>query len=252
MNEEYIIKEYDSGKSTHEIAITLSTYPNKINRILKKYGRKIRDRSEAQKIALDQGKREHPTKGRKRSEEEKNKISKSIYEFCKNMTDEEKENKSKKAKEQWKNMTDEEKMIIQKSAAEAVRVAAKEGSKMEKFLLDKLSRLGYNIAAHYKNILNTGMEVDLFIPELKTVIEIDGPSHFIPIWGDANLLKRQKSDLQKSGLLVSKGFYIIRVKNLAKNTSLQNQNEVLSKIVDCLNDIKNKNVSTKLIELEVK
>lgn len=246
-----IIEEYDKGKSTHEVAELFFTYPNKINRILKKYGRKLRDKSEAQGIALSSGRHKHPTKGTKRSEDEKIKISNAVAKHWENTTDEEKEEKSRQAKEQWANMSQSEKMALQTAASEAVRLASKEGSKMEKFLLDKLTHAGYNVVSHYKHIIGTGMEVDLFIPELKTVIEVDGPSHFYPIWGDVNLQKRIKSDLQKTGILIGRKFFVIRIKHLVKSVSLKHQNDTLKQVIEHLDIIKN-GESEKLIEIEVK
>ncbi len=71
----YYIKE---NKSFQDIADMYSTYPNKIRRDAKKLGIKSRNKSEAQKNALQTGKHKHPTKGTERSEDTKNKIGKSI------------------------------------------------------------------------------------------------------------------------------------------------------------------------------
>jgi len=126
---------------------------------------------------------------------------------------------SKKAKENWNKMSDSDKYELQKKAAQAVRIAAKEGSKIEKFLLDKLTDGGYNILFHAKIIPQNDMEVDLYLPDLKTVIEIDGPTHFFPIWGETNLQKHVKSDSKKDGLILNSGMVMIRIKYLAKKFS---------------------------------
>ena len=63
--EQQIIQLYqEENLSTHHIADKFSTYPNKIRRILKKHGVQLRGKGEAQKIALEQGRTEHPTKGK--------------------------------------------------------------------------------------------------------------------------------------------------------------------------------------------
>jgi hypothetical protein len=64
MNEHDIMMEY----STDNVSITAlakkhNTYENKIRRILLKNGVKLRDKSEAQKLALSSGRHSHPTKG---------------------------------------------------------------------------------------------------------------------------------------------------------------------------------------------
>ena len=51
----------DENKSTYEIAELLNTYPNKIRRTLKKLGCELKDRSEAQRNALQTGRINHPT-----------------------------------------------------------------------------------------------------------------------------------------------------------------------------------------------
>ena len=79
MNDQKIISLYrDSKKSMCEIAEMLGTYPNKIRRTLIKHGVEILDKSESQKNALRQGRSKIPTKGRKRTKEERLKISKQL------------------------------------------------------------------------------------------------------------------------------------------------------------------------------
>ena len=75
IDEGYVIKQYQQNSSTYSIAKELGTYPKKIERILKKNGITLRTRSQAQANAIKTGRSKHPTKGEKRSEEEKNKIS---------------------------------------------------------------------------------------------------------------------------------------------------------------------------------
>ena len=55
MNENQIVKSYNAGKSTYEIAKEYNTYANKIRRILIKHGVAIKSKSDAQKNALKKG-----------------------------------------------------------------------------------------------------------------------------------------------------------------------------------------------------
>ena len=73
--EKYYIKDQ---LSIQQIAEMYHLYPNKIRRDLKKYNIDIRTKSDAQKNALKKGTHQHPTKGKKRSEETKQKIGESI------------------------------------------------------------------------------------------------------------------------------------------------------------------------------
>jgi hypothetical protein len=63
-----IQKSYiEEKKSFAQIAENVGTYANKIRRDATKFNIDIRDKSEAQKNALKNGNIEHPTKGKKRS-----------------------------------------------------------------------------------------------------------------------------------------------------------------------------------------
>ncbi len=55
-----------------EMATKYNTYSNRILRDAKRLGVHIRTRSEAQSAAIASGRKEHPTRGKKRSEESKN------------------------------------------------------------------------------------------------------------------------------------------------------------------------------------
>ena len=93
----------------------------------------------------------------------------------------------------------------------------------------------------------------MYIPSLKTIIEIDGPSHFLPIWGEEKLQKQIKADDQKTGLILSKGFVIIRVKNMLDYVSLASKNKMIISVVDKLNTIDNKfpRKAKRFIEIEL-
>ncbi|MHA1941637.1 MAG: NUMOD3 domain-containing DNA-binding protein, partial [Candidatus Hodarchaeales archaeon] len=180
MNENQIIDMYkNQNKSTYEIAKEFDTYPNKIRRILIKNGCEMKDKSAAQKNALKQGVAAHPTKGKKRSEKTKLKISESQARVWDNLSDEERLQRSLIGKESWNKKTLEEKSVFLQKAGDAIRHAAKTGSKMEKFLLEALISEGFRVEFHKTHWLqNSELEIDLYVPDLKTVIEVDGPSHF--------------------------------------------------------------------------
>ena len=124
---------------------------------------------------------------------------------------------------------------IRSKATQAIRISAIEGSKMERHIATELRKLNHKVEMHKKIIPKENLEVDLYIPELNTIIEIDGPSHFFPIWGQEKLEKQMNADLRKSGTLLSKGYAILRVKScgeesLSEKTRLTNI--VLEKIKD--------------------
>lgn len=245
---------YNENRSTHEIAEHFGTYTNKIRRILIKNGKVIRDRATAQAIAIKSGRATHPTKGKKRGEDVKQKISQGIHDHWKNMSDEDREERSELGRAQWEAMSDADKTKLQTLAAKGVRKAAKEGSKVEKFVRNYLTQKGFVVIFHQKNLIpNNDMEIDLFVPELKTAIEIDGPAHFLPIWGEDNLKKHIRADAEKSGLLISKGYCVLRVKNTRKNVSNIQMRQVAEQIEKKLLEIRKKfpAKTQRFIELEV-
>ena len=238
-HKEFLVEQYvNKKKSTYEIAQELNTYPNKVRRALKALGIDLRDKSQAQSVAIASGRHEHPTKGKIRTEAEKIAISDGMHSFWQNMEDEERDRRSELSKQQWASMSDEDKANLRKMAAEAVRKASKEGSKIEKFLYEGLTDKGYGPIFHKKGLIpNENMEVDIFVPALKTAIEIDGPAHFLPIWGEANLQKHIRADAIKAGSFINRGFVVLRVKNLIRNLSSKNMRDVLDLVVDSLSNI---------------
>lgn len=254
MNEQEIIELYEEGQSTYAIAETYGTYPNKIRRILTKNGIDLKTRSQAQKNALSNGRAAHPTDGKKRTKKERLKISTSVHKYWDNMSEEEYGKRCADAKTRWHSMPEEDRHRICSLAIKAIQKAGKEGSKLEKFIVEELRNKGYSVEFHKKNLIpNQNLEIDLYIPSLKTIIEVDGPSHFFPIWGEEKLQKQIKADSQKSGLILSKGFVIIRVKSLADFVSLNRKDSLLNNIVETLKKIETKfpQKTKRFIEIEL-
>lgn len=201
------------NKSFKDIADVVGTYSNKIRRDAKRFEIAIRDKSEAQKNALQTGKHKHPTKGSQRSEQTKNKIGASVMTSWDELTQAELEHRKNIAKNNWSNLSDDQKEYIKQQANTAVRNAGKVGSKLEKFLFNNLLADGYKVDFHKEQfLLNTKLQIDIFLPELNVAIEVDGPSHFLPVWGQDTLDKNIKYDNKKTGLILGKGFVLIRVK----------------------------------------
>ena len=253
IDEGYVIKQYQQNSSTYSIAKELGTYPKKIERILKKNGITLRTRSQAQANAIKTGRSKHPTKGEKRSEEEKNKISKGKELSWKNTSEEDREKFSQQAKERWEKIPADKKKEMMEKAGRALRIAAIEGSKAEKFLQRKLNEMGYDVILHKKDLIEGNFEIDLFLPELNTIIEIDGPQHFLPVFGEKKLQEVIKFDSIKNGLLVSKGFCVVRVRYLCKNMSRAVERKLWDLVSEQVGKIQDKfpTKSKRFIELEI-
>lgn len=255
MNEQKIIDMYTKeSKSTYEVAKIFNTYPNKIRRILVKHNVELKSKSEAQKNALDKGLSKIPTQGKKRTKQERLKISASQKKNWENIDDKTYEQYVKNAKRRWANISDEQKQEMRTLATRAIQIAGREGSKLEKAIRKELMEYGFKVEIHKKDLLpNENLEIDLYLPELKAIIEIDGPSHFVPIWGEEKLMKQMKADANKTGLILSKGFVIIRVKNLLDSIPLTTQESLKNRLVQLLEQIRSKfpKKSDRYIEIEL-
>jgi very-short-patch-repair endonuclease len=255
ISRQYLVNEYiNKHRSTYDIAKECKTYANRIRRLLIEYKIPLRDKSQAQSVAIQSGRHKHPTKGNKRTEAVRIKISEGVAKAWRSIDEVEKQKRVKFAQEQWTNMSEEDREQLRKLAAEAVRKAAEEGSKLEKYLLVELKRHGYNVIFHKANMLsNERLQVDLYLPELRTAIEIDGPSHFLPIWGETNLAKHLVADNTKTGLLLAAGYVLIRIKNLSKNVSKIQYRNLLTNLLQRLESIKKQfpEESCRLIEVEL-
>lgn len=219
INDEYVIKQYRAGFSTSAIAKELGTYSKKIERILKKHQEPIRSKSEAAKLAIQTGRATHPTKGKKRTDEEKLAISKGVNKAWENMSDADRAEFRKNAKERWDNLDPLKRREMQEKAGRELQKTTKLGSRQERLVADKLRELGYSVVTHKKGLIGGNLEIDLLLPDLNTIIEIDGPQHFLPVFGEEKLAKTIKADAKKNGLLIAKGFCVIRVKYLRKSMS---------------------------------
>lgn len=232
-NKDYITKAYTvEGKSTYQIATELGSNPKAIQRALVRFGVPRRSYSQAQKVALEKGRVKHPTAGKKMSEGYKRKLSDAIAKYWDEMPEAEKVKRSELGKAQWEAKPAAEKEAMGKAAADACRKAAKEGSKMELYLVNELRKAGYAVEFHKVGLIPSDkLEIDIFLPELKLAIEIDGISHFEPIWGEANLQRHERSDSRKSGLLLAHGYAMLRVKQTTKTLSQKKKRNTLAVIL---------------------
>lgn len=240
MDIKYVLEQYfEKNRSVDELAEELGTYPNKISRAIKKAGKKLRTKSESQKIALSNGRTSHPTEGKKRSKDTKEKMSKSLMKNWEEMDEDTRQKRIEVYKETYNNMSDEHKEKLKEAAVAGLLKSAKEGSKIEHFIMDELKNAGYEVVFHKKGLIpNDKLEVDIFVPALKTAIEIDGFGHFEAVWGEDKLKKRQDSDNHKNGLLAAYGYKVIRVKYTFKNFGKIAKSKTKECVMNAIEEIK--------------
>lgn len=251
VSKENVITDYQSGRSLRDVAHKYNISAATAMRIVRAAG-KLRGKDEAQKLALENGTSVHPTEGTQRSEEVKNKISAAMAESWDGLSQEEKDRRAKVSQERWNQMSVDKRQEISKKAMKAIRKAADDGSKLEHFVQKTLTEHGFGVIPHKKELIpNTKLEVDILVPELKTVIEIDGPSHFMPVWGEETLQKTQRSDADKNGLLLTYGFKVIRIRYAGKNFTRNLQNNTATELLSLLNKIKSNQPVDNITYVEV-
>lgn len=221
-DKKYLVEEYvNNGRSTSSIAKEHSTdtkkvYPNTIRRLLKKYQVPLRDKSEAQKNFLADN--PHPLEGRKRTPEEKKKISEGIQGWWDKLDDNEileiKEQMKERAEAKWAGLTvpEREKAILKMH--QASREVAGMGGKNENAVADMLEAEGYGIVQRTNQFTpRNQFEIDMAIPSNRIAVEWDGAGHFRPIYGDKALEKTQAKDARKNDVLVKDGWIVIRCRD---------------------------------------
>ena len=255
MDTSKIIELYVEQKlSTKAIAERYGTYPNKIRRVLVSNGIEMRNKSQAQKQALKSGSAIHPTKGKKRSEEAKDKISSSLERHWSAMPEKERNRRSEIAKKNWDKLSESERKEIQRKGSEALRETIRDGSKAEKSLFQNLQKVGYTVELHKKGLISgEKYEMDLYLPDIDTIIEIDGPQHFMPVFGEKHLREYVKHDAIKNGIMVKNGYCVIRVKYLCPSFTRGVENRLWEMVEPVVKRVATKfpPKSKRLIELEI-
>ena len=250
-----IQSEYvDNQRSFPDIANEVGTYGKKLSRFAKKHGFKIRSASDAQKLALSSGRGKHPTQGRERTFEEKSKISKTQIGNWENLSEEDKEKIRQQAIDHLESMTEEDRKIAAERAREGILKAAKQGSKLEKFLKKELTKLGYVVEYHRTDLIptKTRVEVDLFIPTHSLCIEIDGVFHTQQVFNDYLMGHIQFADTKKSAAITGAGYYLARMIIMSKLKSFDSMKRLLDKVVDAIKMVEHGNLETcRYIEIEV-
>ena len=140
----------------------------------------------------------------------------------------------------WKMKSNLEKELFFKKGAQAINKASRNGSKVEQMIFEFLNDLGLVVDKHKEySLKNDKFHIDLYVPKYKLAIEIDGPMHFKPVFGEEKLIKRQAADLSKNGLILGSGMVLLRVK-LCKRESQRYYRYIISEVAKVIDKLKNK------------
>lgn len=193
--------------------------------------------SESLKSGYETGAITNPRKGVTLSEEERFFIAESQHKAWESLTDEERMQRSKVQSESFAKRKD--KAAFQQKGSKAIRQAAKEGSKLEKFLIEVFKENNIDYIHHYKGIFGgTNLEADFFLPEYNIVLEVDGPSHFTSVFGVNAYAKQAEADQKKNALVLKMGASIIRIVH-RKALYMRDYVIIRDTIVDIINEVNN-------------
>ncbi len=84
-------------------------------------------------------------------------------------------------------------------------------SKAEDYLSSLIRRdfPALKIIQNDRTLLASGLEVDLVIPPLKLAVELNGPVHYFPLFGNQKLAKIQASDISKQIEIQTIGYSLL-------------------------------------------
>ncbi len=88
-----------------------------------------------------------------------------------------------------------------------------------------------DIKQNDREVLENGLELDIFIPEVMLAIEINGPTHYYNIFGELRLLRTELNDLKKKDRALELGI-TLKILDISKVTD----KEVYSIISDFLHN----------------
>lgn len=217
INEEEVRDLYlEQGKSMRNVAKAMGVPLATLSRFMKKVGIETRNKAQAQKNFLRD--HDHQMKGRKHTDETKKKISSSLGEFWDSLNDEEREEFKRKIgsawKRKWASMSELDRRTMMEGLSSRAKETQGQGSRLERFIAEELRKRGYIVeerSTHYT--AGKDFEVDLALPNEMVALEVDGPTHFLPIYGEEHLEQQQHRDARKDDMINAVGYSVLRVRD---------------------------------------
>ncbi len=228
------------NKSVSEVAKEVGTYVLKIQRLCDKYGIFYKTRDEAFADNLKDGKIKYKT-GKKLCERTKTRIAAGVKKHHDGLTADGIKNRSETAKKRFEALDSTTREQFKQKGLDGIKRASREGSKLEKLIDSALQKAGYVVEYHKRFVTqNEKLHVDIYLPNEAVAVEIDGPSHFAPVWGEDRFRKTLRADIEKNGHLVFRGNVVVRVCNPEGKNSKAYCNEKIKQLLECLKEVKKK------------
>lgn len=238
INEQEVRRLYlEEGLSMRRVAKEVGAPLATLSRFMKKFGITARDKATAQKNYLKD--HDHQMKGRKHTDETKKQISASLGEFWDSLSDDEREEFKRKIgsawQRKWASMSEAERKLAMQDLSLKAKQAQGKGSALEHFIAEGLRERGYTVEERStRYTAGKDFEVDLALPNEMIAIEVDGPTHFLPIHGEEHLAQQQERDTRKDDMVNAAGLSVLRVRD---NSGPRSQLR-LDKIEQAIQEIK--------------
>ena len=230
---ELMMRHVNEGISVRKLAEEIGVHHEKLRRAMVKAGIEINSSGKSLSNTIKAGKAK-TRKGSTLTEEHRLILAKA--------------NKGRKREVQTKNNYILKKnMVARSEGARGNREAAKKGSKFERMLLDKLTKNGYNVLQQYEV---EEYKVDLFMPEYRLAIEVDGIAHREPIYGVDRLQATIEKDKRKDDCLRRRGMHILRIIDKQRNPGVLNCHNVAEEIKNIVELTKKEVHVYKVIEID--
>ncbi len=220
---EYVHKE----RSLADIARENNTNISKICRAMVRHGIARRGRSEAQGAALRNGRHEHPTNGKKRDEKVRLRISESMTAGWQKLTERARRQRTEAARATWGDRADKMAAL----AHAGLLRAAHDGSAFERFLVENLEKSFRVEHGSWVPTPRRHVRADVLVADLRVVIQVDGPAHHLPVWGEKSLARRRARDEAENTLLITAGYSVIRVKCVERSVPMFAKKLFLEKLL---------------------
>jgi very-short-patch-repair endonuclease len=217
VNENDVRRLYiDEGLSMRKVAEQLKVPLATLSRFMKKHGIGTRSKAQAQKNFLKDN--DHQMSGRKHTKETKEKISSSLGDFWDNLSDDDREAVKRKIGDAWRRkwaaMSEQDRKIMMDGLVAKSKLVQGNGSRLERFIAEQLRQRNYTVEERSTNYTaGKDFEVDIALPNEMIAIEVDGPTHFLPIHGEDHLSKQQARDARKDDMINSIGWSVLRIRD---------------------------------------
>ena len=234
----------DELLSTYKVAEQVGCNQSHIVRMVAKFNKqnpgnpiKKRNKSEAQLNYIKQT-GTHQRDGTTHDEITKDKISDKMREFYDSPEGvEAKERISEFRKEEWAEKSEEERaeILTELQLANRAKMQSGEGSNFKNFVAEQLMERGYTVEQRTKTWTpGQQFHVDIALPNEKLIIEVDGPTHWAPIYGEEELQKVIVKDAKKDAALIANGWVVLRVQDSSGSTTRAR----FKRVLDVLGEIK--------------